>query len=98
MYQRIVKKEDFTNEMKSSFSRVVVYSHNVKLEKSMRIIPYAPNIFNNVNDLSPLSNKHTMAVANIHHKSMVSNTANAIKSQKNSSLITSYCIGFSLSI
>ena len=25
MYQRIVKKEDFTNEMKSSFSRVVVY-------------------------------------------------------------------------
>lgn len=52
----------------------------------MRIIPNAPNIFNNVNDLPISPNRHTMAVANIHHKSMASNTANAIKSQKNSSL------------
>ena len=29
MYQRIVKKEDFTNEMKSSFSRVVAYLEQI---------------------------------------------------------------------
>ncbi|WP_289698928.1 hypothetical protein, partial [Bacteroides acidifaciens] len=29
MYQRIVKKEDFTSEMKSSFSRVVAYLEQI---------------------------------------------------------------------
>ena len=29
MYQRIVKKEDFTNEMKSSFSRIVAYLEQI---------------------------------------------------------------------
>ena len=29
LYQRIVEKEDFTNEMKSSFSRVVAYLEHI---------------------------------------------------------------------